>query len=72
MHDVFLTVEELRALSVAFLHLLTLVSGRLHVAVRGGEDRCPRFHQELTDLNVVTGGGTVEGSPGDEERGGEA
>jgi len=61
-----LTVEELGALGVAVLHLLTLVGGRLHVAVRGGEHRRPRLHQELADLDVVTGGGAVEGGPGDE------
>lgn len=63
-----LTVEELGALGVAVFHLLTLVGGRLHVAVRGGEHRGPRLHQELADLNIVTGGGAVEGRPGDEER----
>lgn len=64
-----LTVEELGALGVALLHLLTFVGSRLHVAVCGGEHRRPRLHQELTDLNIVTGGGAVEGSPGDEQRG---
>ena len=66
-HFFCLTVEELGALSVAVLHLLTFVGGSLHVAVCGGEHRRPRLHQELTDLNVVAGGSTVEGSPGDEE-----
>lgn len=64
-----LTVEELGALGVTFLHLLTFVGGCLHVAVRGGEHRRPRLHQELTDLNVVTGGSAVERRPGGEERG---
>lgn len=63
-----LTIEELGALGVAFLHLLTLVGSRLHVAVGGGEHGRPRLHQEFTNLNVVTGGGAVEGSPGDEDR----
>lgn len=64
-----LTVEELGALGVAFLHLLTFVSSCLHVAVRGGEHRRARLHQEFTDLHIVTGGSAVEGSPGDEDRG---
>lgn len=58
-----LTIEELRTLGVALLHLLTFLGSRLQVAVSGGEDGGPRLHQELTHLNVVTGGGTVEGSP---------
>lgn len=64
-----LTVEELIALGVAVLHLVTFIGSRLHVAVCGGEHRRPRLHQELTDLNIVAGGSTVEGSPADEEGG---
>lgn len=64
-----LTVEELIALGVAVLHLVTFIGSRLHVAVCGGEHRRPRHHQELTDLNIVAEGSTVEGSPADEEGG---
>lgn len=63
----FLTIEELGALGVAILHLLTFVSSCLHVAVGGGEHGRPGLHQELTDLHVVTGGSTVEGGPAGEE-----
>lgn len=58
------TVEELRALGVALLHLLTLICSRLHVAVCGGEHGRPGLHEELAHLHVVTGGGAVQGSPG--------
>lgn len=68
MHCGFcLTIEELGALGVAILHLFTFVSSRLHVAVGGSEHGCSRLHQEFTHLDVVTGGGTVEGSPGEED-----
>lgn len=63
-----LTIKELGALGVAILHLLTFVSSCLHVAICGGKHSCPRLYQELTDLDIVTGGSTVEGSPRDEER----
>ena len=58
------TVEELGALSVSVLHLLTLVCSRLHVTDGGGKDGRPRLHQELTQVNTVTGGCTMERSPG--------
>lgn len=57
------TIEELRALGVALLHLLTLICSRLHVAVRGGKHGCARLHEELTHLHVITGGSTVQRSP---------
>lgn len=58
-----LTVQELGALRVAFLHLLALVRGRLHVAVGHGKDSCPRLHQELAHLHVIAGCCTVQRGP---------
>lgn len=58
-----LTIQELGALRVAFLHLLALVRGRLHVAVGHGKDGRPRLHQELAHLHVVAGCCTVQRGP---------
>lgn len=58
------TVEELRALGVALLHLFTLIRSRLHVAVRGSKHGRSRLHEELAHLHVIAGGGTVQRSPG--------
>lgn len=60
---VTLTIQELGALRVAFLHLLALVRSRLHVAVGHGKDGCPRLHQELAHLHVIAGCCTVQGGP---------
>lgn len=60
---VFPTIEELGTLGVAVLHLFTFVRSRLHVAVSGGEHRRPRLYKELTQLNVVAGGSTMQGGP---------
>jgi len=64
-YDLGLTIEELRALGIAILHLFTLVSSCLHVTICSGINSCPRLHQELTDLNVVAGSSTMKGGPGD-------
>lgn len=58
-----LTVQELGALRVAFLHLLALVRGRLHVTVGHGKDSCPRLHQELAHLHIIAGCCTVQRGP---------
>ena len=58
-----LTVEELGALGITLLHLLTLVRGRLQVTVSGGEHGSPGLNQELAHLHVVTGRCTVQGGP---------
>lgn len=60
---VTLTIQELGALRVAFLHLLALVRSRLHVAVGHGKHGCPRLHQELAHLHVIAGCCTVQGGP---------
>ena len=65
------TVQKLRALGVALLHLLALVRGSLQVAVGHGEHRGPRLHQELTHLHVVAGRGAVQRGPvGETQRAG--
>lgn len=58
-----LTIEELRALAVAFLHLFAFISGCLHVAVSHGEHRGSRLHEELAHLHVVAGSSAVERRP---------
>lgn len=58
-----LTIEELRALSVAFFHLFTFVSSRLHVAVCHGKHRRSGLHEELAHLHVVAGRSTVKRRP---------
>lgn len=63
LNQPLLTIEELRALGVAFFHLFALVGSRLHVAVRHGEHRRPRLHQELAHLHVVAGRGAVKRCP---------
>lgn len=60
---VTLTIQELGALRVAFLHLLALVGGRLHVTVGHGKDSCSRLHQELAHLHVIAGCCTVQRGP---------
>lgn len=60
---VALTIQELGALGVALLHLLALVSSRLHVAVGHGKHGRPRLHQELAHLHVIAGGCTVQRGP---------
>lgn len=59
----FLTVEKLGALGIAFLHLLAFIGCRLHVAVCHGVYSSSGLHQKLTHLHVITGGGTMQGSP---------
>lgn len=63
-----LTIEELGALGIAIFHLLALVSSCLQVTICCGKYSCSRLDKELTDLNVVTGGSTVKGCPGDTDR----
>lgn len=58
-----LTIEKLRALSVAFFHLFTFVSSRLHVAVSHGKHGCSRLHQKLANLHIVAGGSAVKRCP---------
>lgn len=58
-----LTVEELRALGVSLLQLLTLLRRRLHVAVGGGEHGRARLHQELAHLDIIAGSCAVQGRP---------
>lgn len=58
-----LTVEELGALGVSLLHLLTLICCRLHVTVGHSKHRCSRLNQELTHLHVITGGRAMQRSP---------
>lgn len=61
-----LTVEELRALAVAFFHLFAFVGSCLHVAVSHGEHRGSGLHEELAHLHIVAGSGAVERRPAGE------
>lgn len=58
-----LTIEELRALSVALLHLFTFISSCLHVTVSHRKHGCSRFHQELAHLHIVAGRSAVKRCP---------
>lgn len=60
------TIEKLGALRVAFLHFLALVCGSLHVTVGHSKHSCSWLHQELTHLDIVTGGSTMQWGPGKE------
>lgn len=64
----FLTIQKLGALDVAFFHFFTLVCCRLHVTNGTGKDGCARLHQQLAEMNAVTGGGAVKRRPGKENR----
>lgn len=58
------TIQELGALDVAFLHLLTLVRRRLDVADGGGEDSGAALHQLFAEVDAVARGGAVQRRPG--------
>lgn len=60
---VSLTIEELRALGIALLHLFTFISCCLHVAVSHSKHCCTRLHQELAHLHIVAGCSTVKRCP---------
>lgn len=57
------TVQELRALDVALLHLLTLVCSGLDVTDGGGKDSGSTLHQLLAEVDTVARGGTVQWCP---------